>query len=216
MMDILGKPLLDTTVTATNKLWWPHCEALYACTLAYERSGDTSWLEWLAKIDKFCYEVRSIPSWILFHRLVVRLLRSPQRLHFNCSHPFSLTRYHPPPPHTHTHAYHRRAYTRPLAPCSGCATVTTEVSGSGTSTETGLRSTSARVATTRDAFTCHALFFSPTELHVVPSTRQSRSEWHRLRERDEAVCVCCVCVCVGGGGGGLKGFKAPHTPQKKI
>jgi hypothetical protein len=103
MMDILGKPLLDTTVTATNKLWWPHCEALYACTLAYERSGDTSWLEWLAKIDKFCYEVRSIPSWILFHRLVVRLLRSPQRLHFNCSHPFSLTR-DPPPPPPYAHA----------------------------------------------------------------------------------------------------------------
>ena len=33
MMDILGKPILDTTVTATNKLWWPQSEALYACTL---------------------------------------------------------------------------------------------------------------------------------------------------------------------------------------
>lgn len=55
MMDILGKPLLDTTVTATNKLWWPHCEALYACTLAYERTSDPKWLEWLEKVDKFCY-----------------------------------------------------------------------------------------------------------------------------------------------------------------
>ena len=35
MMDVLGKPLLDTTVTATNKLWWPQCEALYATMLAY-------------------------------------------------------------------------------------------------------------------------------------------------------------------------------------
>mmetsp|Transcript_3651 Transcript_3651/g.9111 ORF Transcript_3651/g.9111 Transcript_3651/m.9111 type:complete len:428 (+) Transcript_3651:66-1349(+) len=55
MMDILGKPLLDTTVTATNKLWWPHCEALYACTLAYERTGDVKWQEWLLKVNSFCY-----------------------------------------------------------------------------------------------------------------------------------------------------------------
>jgi N-acylglucosamine 2-epimerase len=54
IMDILGKPLLDTTVTATNKLWWPHCEALYACTLAYDRTSDPKWLEWLTKVDDFC------------------------------------------------------------------------------------------------------------------------------------------------------------------
>eukprot|EP00038_Savillea_parva_P014568 m.11355 g.11355 ORF g.11355 m.11355 type:complete len:427 (-) comp2838_c0_seq2:1150-2430(-) len=55
MMDILGKPLLDTTVTATNKLWWPQCEALYATTLAYKRTGDPMWLTWLKKADAFCY-----------------------------------------------------------------------------------------------------------------------------------------------------------------
>ena len=26
MMDIEGKPLMDTTVTAENKLWWPMSE----------------------------------------------------------------------------------------------------------------------------------------------------------------------------------------------
>ena len=49
MMDILGKPILDTTVTATNKLWWPQSEALYACTLVrspcmYSRAAILCWL----------------------------------------------------------------------------------------------------------------------------------------------------------------------------
>ena len=36
MCDIKGQPLMDTTVTAENKLWWPMSEALYATILAYE------------------------------------------------------------------------------------------------------------------------------------------------------------------------------------
>ena len=40
MVDILGKPLMDATVTAENKLWWPMSEALYATMLAYERTKD--------------------------------------------------------------------------------------------------------------------------------------------------------------------------------
>lgn len=55
MMDILGKPILDTTVTATNKLWWPQTEALYACTLAYITTNDIKWLDWLEKIHVYCY-----------------------------------------------------------------------------------------------------------------------------------------------------------------
>ena len=41
MLDILKMPLLDTTVTAENKLWWPMSEALYATVLAYEETGET-------------------------------------------------------------------------------------------------------------------------------------------------------------------------------
>merc|ERR1711970_986505 len=35
MIDIAGKPLLDATVTDTDKLWWPHTEALIALTMAH-------------------------------------------------------------------------------------------------------------------------------------------------------------------------------------
>jgi len=56
MMDILGKPMLDTTVTATHKLWWPHCEALYACVLAFRRTKDPKWLDWLEVVHKYIYD----------------------------------------------------------------------------------------------------------------------------------------------------------------
>jgi len=55
MMDVLGKPLLDTTVTATNKLWWPQCEALYATMLAYAETKDPKWAVWLEKVNKYIY-----------------------------------------------------------------------------------------------------------------------------------------------------------------
>jgi hypothetical protein len=56
MMDILGKPLLDTTVTSTNKLWWPQCEALYACTYAYVETKDQKWLDWLNLVQEYIYK----------------------------------------------------------------------------------------------------------------------------------------------------------------
>lgn len=57
MMDIMGKPLLDTTVVAEHKLWWPLCEALYACSLALEIScGDVKWLKWIEKIHNYIYK----------------------------------------------------------------------------------------------------------------------------------------------------------------
>jgi len=40
MLDILNMPLMDATVTAENKLWWPMSEALYATVLAYEHTND--------------------------------------------------------------------------------------------------------------------------------------------------------------------------------
>ena len=39
MIDVCGKPLVDCTVTAENKLWWPMTEALYALMLAIELTG---------------------------------------------------------------------------------------------------------------------------------------------------------------------------------
>ena len=57
MIDILGKPLLDATVTAEHKLWWPVTEALYACTLALEVSGgDERWLRWLRTVHAYAYD----------------------------------------------------------------------------------------------------------------------------------------------------------------
>ena len=34
-------PLMDTTVTAENKLWWPMSEALYATVLAFEETNES-------------------------------------------------------------------------------------------------------------------------------------------------------------------------------
>lgn len=45
MMDIEGRPLVDATVTADGKLWWPHTEALVALTLAYTRTGKEKYLD---------------------------------------------------------------------------------------------------------------------------------------------------------------------------
>jgi N-acylglucosamine 2-epimerase len=54
MMDVENKPLADCTVTAEHKLWWPMCEALYACTLAIEVTGDEQrWLPWLLKVHRW-------------------------------------------------------------------------------------------------------------------------------------------------------------------
>ena len=50
MCDIKGLPLMDTTVTAENKLWWPMSEALYATILAYETTKENIYLEWCSKI----------------------------------------------------------------------------------------------------------------------------------------------------------------------
>ena len=49
MKDILSKPLLDTTVVSEHVLWWPLCEALYACTLAIDVTNDSKWMNWLSK-----------------------------------------------------------------------------------------------------------------------------------------------------------------------
>ena len=56
MVDVLGRPLQDCTVTAEHKLWWPICEALIACTMAIEVSGDEDrWMPWLQRVHTFAY-----------------------------------------------------------------------------------------------------------------------------------------------------------------
>ena len=45
VMDVAGRPLVDQTVTATSKLWWPMTEALIAITMALVRTGD--WQRWV-------------------------------------------------------------------------------------------------------------------------------------------------------------------------
>eukprot|EP00750_Incisomonas_marina_P004141 INCI13443.14.p1 GENE.INCI13443.14~~INCI13443.14.p1 ORF type:complete len:353 (-),score=43.62 INCI13443.14:1733-2791(-) len=53
MMDILGRPLQDCTVTAEHKLWWPLCEALYALTLVFTQTRDDKWLVWLERVHDY-------------------------------------------------------------------------------------------------------------------------------------------------------------------
>ena len=55
MMDIEGRPMVDATVTSNGKLWWPHCEALVALTLAFLRTGDQKWVSWLTKVHDYCF-----------------------------------------------------------------------------------------------------------------------------------------------------------------
>ncbi len=41
---------------ATLKLWWPHCEALYALLLAYDLTGEDWCAEWFERIDRYSFE----------------------------------------------------------------------------------------------------------------------------------------------------------------
>ena len=56
MLDVCGKPLMDCTVTAEHKLWWPVCEALYGLMLALELTADEArWLPWLRRVHAWIY-----------------------------------------------------------------------------------------------------------------------------------------------------------------
>lgn len=52
-MDVEGKPPLQ--LEAPMKLWWPHAEAIYAVILAYTRTGERRWLEWLERLDGYAF-----------------------------------------------------------------------------------------------------------------------------------------------------------------
>ena len=52
-VDTQGRPPLQ--LEASMKLWWPHTEAIYALVLAYTKTHDPKWLEWLGKVDEYTY-----------------------------------------------------------------------------------------------------------------------------------------------------------------
>ena len=52
-MDISAKPTLQ--LESSMKLWWPHTEAIYALSLAYKKTGDNVWLDWLAKVHDYAF-----------------------------------------------------------------------------------------------------------------------------------------------------------------
>lgn len=51
--DIEGKP--PQQLEANMKLWWPHTEAIYAVILAYKKTGEKKWLDWLDKLDQYAF-----------------------------------------------------------------------------------------------------------------------------------------------------------------
>jgi N-acylglucosamine 2-epimerase len=58
-MDSEGLPPLQ--LEANMKLWWPHTEAIYALVLAYTKTGDAKWLEWLKRVDEYTF--RTFVDW---------------------------------------------------------------------------------------------------------------------------------------------------------
>jgi N-acylglucosamine 2-epimerase len=52
-MDGEGLPAMP--LESNMKLWWPHTEAIYATILAYSRTRDQKWLEWLERVDQYAF-----------------------------------------------------------------------------------------------------------------------------------------------------------------
>jgi len=52
-MDLEGKPTLQ--LESDMKLWWPHTEAIYALTLAFCKTEDPLWLDWLQKVHQYTF-----------------------------------------------------------------------------------------------------------------------------------------------------------------
>ena len=52
-MDIEGRPTLQ--LESSMKLWWPHTEAIYALVLAFCRTEDARWLDWLEKVHQYAF-----------------------------------------------------------------------------------------------------------------------------------------------------------------
>jgi N-acylglucosamine 2-epimerase len=58
-LDAAGLPCLQ--LEANMKLWWPHTEAIYALVLAYTRTRDEKWLDWLSRVDAYAF--RTFVDW---------------------------------------------------------------------------------------------------------------------------------------------------------
>ena len=52
-VDIDDKP--PTRLEWEMKLWWPHCEALYALLLAFHRSGDDKYARWFEQMHEWSF-----------------------------------------------------------------------------------------------------------------------------------------------------------------
>jgi N-acylglucosamine 2-epimerase len=53
-MDVENRPTLQ--LESDMKLWWPHTEALYALVLAYTRTQEPRWLNWLEKVHDYTFK----------------------------------------------------------------------------------------------------------------------------------------------------------------
>jgi len=53
-MDVENRPTLQ--LESDMKLWWPHTEALYALVLAYTRTREQRWLNWLEKVHNYSFK----------------------------------------------------------------------------------------------------------------------------------------------------------------
>lgn len=58
-IDAAGLPPLQ--LEAEMKLWWPHTEAIYALVLAYEKTREGKWLDWLRRVDDYAF--RTFVDW---------------------------------------------------------------------------------------------------------------------------------------------------------
>ena len=52
-LDVGQKPTLQ--LESSMKLWWPHTEAIYALILAFSKTEDLRWLNWLQKVHHYTF-----------------------------------------------------------------------------------------------------------------------------------------------------------------
>jgi N-acylglucosamine 2-epimerase len=60
-LDVEGQPTLQ--LESGMKLWWPHTEAIYALTLAFCRTEDLKWLDWLKRVQTYAFSHFTDPEY---------------------------------------------------------------------------------------------------------------------------------------------------------
>jgi len=58
-----AEDLPPPALEASMKLWWPHTEAIYALILAYQKTGEQRWLDWLARVDAYTFQTFADPQY---------------------------------------------------------------------------------------------------------------------------------------------------------